>query len=278
MTKKGYWIAPLILGVFSVWPTEMVIAQDSLKSLYIPGPKAVCGHSVDEKQQFQQEVSEAIILVESWYAHPPATDEAKLKEQALKNAGLTSSEAKTLEEMSEEDQEAAAMKMAQEVMAGALSAPDQANMESLIKQMEATSQMLSDINTIENLLGPIHMDLIRLENEAAAWHDQHLKPLYDSLYTLEGPAYDQMKKCIMAEEKNYCSLFSTRNLTLIQKEVKALEEASPTIKRLYQGNPVQGTLGASAPNKESDPVWLYLKAIEKSYDYWMDETHWEIGG
>lgn len=277
MRNTRVWILTMMLGLLAGLTVNAVKAQDSLKSLHIPIPAEVCGHTAEQKQQFQKQVSEALALVESWYAKPPAIDEEQLKAQALKSAGLTTSEAKALEEMSEAEQEAAAMKMAQEVVSNAMTPPNQVDMENLIKQMEATSQMLSDVTTIENLLVPIHMEFSRLEKEAAAWSDQHLKPLYDSLYLLEDAAYDKMRKRILIKQKEYCSLFSIRNLILIQKEVKALEEASPTIQRLYQGNNAHGTVGAIAQNKESDPVWLYLKAIGKSYDYWTDGTNWNIG-
>lgn len=267
INSPGLRSAPLILFLL-LQLASSAVAQGTGQSLFIPIPTRVCECSDEEMADFQNKVSEALSMVESWYADSvPAIDEEELKKEVLKETGISPDEATKLQNMSHAEQQAYAMKMAQQAMSQATAPQQPADQEKIKQQQARAAQNMVDWATLQALLVPIGSDFSKLEKEAEEWQIKNLKPLYDTLNTLYENEHETMYRRILEREKDYCRQFTPKHLALIKKQIEVLEQACPIMQEVFNRNLPVDKAFFQASAKEIDPVWLYLQAISKSFDY-----------
>jgi|GEM_PF-3514103 len=265
---------PLCLMVNILLPFCLLLAvpdihaQGSVSTFKIPLPANVCECSTEEMNNYKNKISEALSVVESWYTDTSLNiNEDSLKSEAWRQANLSLGIDTLLQDMSPAEQQAYALKMAQMVASKAMTSATADDQEKIKQQQMKAADNRADFSTIQELLLPVGIDLDKLEKEADDWYLLKIRPLYDTLNLLYEDEYNAMYRRIIEAEKSYCRKFSPRQLELIKRQVEALEKAFPAIQDLLARNIPVKDASNQFKAKELDPVWLYLKAIEKSFDY-----------
>lgn len=230
-------------------------------------PQNVCSCSQTEVDRFHKSVDDALDIAESKYQRKleEEVDDQKLLEIGLEEAGMDNFDYANFSTMSEAQQQAYAMQMANNAMSNP---PIQTKSQEEIKRQLEAGQLETDQATqIQLSLVPIARERVILEKEAEAYYKAKITPLYNRLQQLDGPAYNNMLKKINQEKKVYCAQFSPRHLNLIQQEVEGLKRLNPIIKDYLEGKSKNEAGLDLFLLKDADPIILYLKAISKAFEY-----------
>lgn len=246
---------------------DPVLAQEPLQTHNLGIPADVCSCSDEERNRFDEAVSLALEKAKSKYNQDnEQVDEQALIENAMKNSGITSVDYEKLANMSEAQQQAYAMQMAQQAMQNAHSTDGQ-NQKELMAQYQKAQSNYNDANTIQARLLPIAIERTKLEKEAEAWYQEKIAPLYEKLNSLYGQAHWNMLHKIDQEKRRYCATFSPRNINLINQEVTALKELYPVMMDIIERNSFEEVNMDLSATPETDPVIMYLNVIGKAFEY-----------
>ena len=254
----------LLLFLFVQFP---VLAQEPLQTHNLGIPADLCSCSDKERNRFDEAVSLALEKANSKYDQDDnQIDRQAIIENTMKNSGLTGADYEKLNNMSEAEQQAYAMQMAQQAMQNAHQTDAQKQKQLMAHYQKAQSNY-NDANAIQARLLPIAIERGKLEKEAEDWYQEKIAPLYEKLNSLYGQAHWNMLHKIDQEKRRYCAAFSPRNINLINQEVTALKELYPVMMDIIERNSFEEVNMDLSATPETDPVIMYLNVIGKAFDY-----------
>jgi hypothetical protein len=232
-------------------------------------PQNICSCSQTEVDRFHQSVDDALDAAESKYQRnlEDEVDNQKLLENGLKEAGMDNFDYASFSAMSEAQQQAYAMQIANNAMSNPPMANQTKSQKEIKHQLEAGQLETDQATQIQLSLIPIAREQVILEKDADDYYKARITPLHNKLNQLDGPAYNSMLKKINQAEKVYCAQFSPRHLNLIQQEVEGLKRLNPIIKDYLEGKSNNEAGLDLFLLKDADPIIMYLNAISKAFDY-----------
>lgn len=214
-----------------------MMGQEAMNVPTISLPANACTCSESTKKSFEDplyDLQEQLELRREQIMQE-GVDEESMKTHALDGTSFNQADVSKLMNMSESQQEAYAMQLAQQYMKNPELYTSNIDPDQIKEMVENGQKLQVDNEAILNLLVPIEAKIGKLKHEADLYYEKKIIPMEERLAKITDPevafAYE---KEIDKAKIVYCKKFTPPHHELLLQEIEACKKADPYLAELLQ--------------------------------------------